>query len=268
MKNRYLPGQAQNRSAAFFRLPFASQYPTGEDFPGQEHIPLEILDCTQGILLKDYLEVPKKPEYGRGKGYNPCLDCKLFMFRHLGKFAITHGYEAIATGEVPGQRPMSQTGKKMKILEEQAPLPLIRPLANLGIKGRGRKIQIQLARQYQIDYPLPAGGCLLCEKELKQRFETLTENNLIQEDTLSLATLGRHFFNSQDQQWFVVGRDKSENDVIEQHPSAILSGKGKPAVYYQSLSQSNKARYEAQKLQQAYQQKDVAATQLYSCWKL
>ena len=265
---KILKEQGYTIHAAFFRLPFSSEHPTGQDFLEKEGIPLEVFDSTQGPLLKDYLEVLKKPVYGRGKGFNPCLDCKLFMLRHLGEFGRAQQYKAIATGEVPGQRPMSQTSRKMKILEEHAPLPLIRPLIELGIHGRTRKKQIQLARQYQMDYPLPAGGCLLCEKELKKRFETLIQNNLIREDTLPLVTLGRHFYNSRHQQWFVVGRDESENGVIEQYPSVLLSAKGKPAVYHQAFTQPDKARKEAEKLQQAYQQKDDAAIENYSSWKL
>ena len=254
--------------AAFFSLPFASRYPGGKDFLEEEGIPLEIFDCTKGYLLRDYMHMLQQPVHGRGKGFNPCVDCKLFMIKHLEDFAGKNGYGAIATGEVPGQRPMSQTSKKMKTIQEETSLPLIRPLKELGIHGRNRKKQIRLAHSYQIHYPLPAGGCLLCEKEMKKRFETLIHNNLIQEDTLPLATLGRHFFDPHHKQWFVVGRDKSENDVIEKYQQVIVSGKGKPAVYYHFSSQPEKTRKEAEALQQAYQEKDTAAIRGYSVWKL
>jgi hypothetical protein len=255
--------------AVFFRLPFASQQPSGISFLEKEGIPLEILDCTRGKLLEDYLSILKKPRFGRGKGYNPCVDCKLFMMEKLGEYGREEDYTAIATGEVPGQRPMSQTSKKMKVIEQGAPLPLIRPLAKLGIQGRTRKEQMRLAKNYELDYPGPGGGCLLCEKDLATRFKTLIEQELVTETTLPLVTLGRHYFVPETGTWYVVGRDKSENDIIETFAQVIPSGKGKPGVYYHPAGEDpEKAEDEAKKLQQAYQEKDQQAIQDYAFWKI
>lgn len=255
--------------AVFFRLPFASQQPSGLSFLEEEGIPLEIFDCTQGQLLEDYLKILKKPRFGRGKGYNPCIDCKLFMMEKLGEHAREEEYSAIATGEVPGQRPMSQTSKKMKVIEQEAPLPLIRPLAELGIQGRTRKEQMRLAGDYELDYPGSGGGCLLCEKELATRFKTLIEQELVTETTLPLVTLGRHYYTAETGTWYVVGRDKAENDIIETFPQVIISGKGKPAVYYQSAEEDpKKTEKEAEKLQRSYQMKDQQTIQYYSQWKI
>ncbi|HKL37693.1 MAG TPA: hypothetical protein VJ876_02295 [Bacteroidales bacterium] len=255
--------------AVFFRLPFASQQPSGISFLEEEGLSLEIFDCTRGELLKDYIRTLRRPRFGRGKGYNPCLDCKLFMMKKLGKYAQAESYSAIATGEVPGQRPMSQTSKKMKVIEEEAPLPLIRPLAEMGIQGRTRKEQMKLAKEYKLDYPGPAGGCLLCEKDLANRFRTLIEKDLVTEQTLPLVTSGRHYHIPESGAWYVVGRDKSENDVIESFPRIISSGKGKPAVYYQPAEKDpDSVRDEALKLQRAYQMKDQQAIQYYSQYKI
>jgi predicted subunit of tRNA(5-methylaminomethyl-2-thiouridylate) methyltransferase len=255
--------------AVFFRLPFASQQPSGISFLEEEGIPLEVFDCTRGQLLDDYLGILKHPRYGRGKGYNPCVDCKLFMMEKLGEYGREEEYHAIATGEVPGQRPMSQTSKKMEVIEQEAPLPLIRPLAERGIHGRTRKEQMKLARDYELDYPGPGGGCLLCEKDLASRFRTLIEQERITAATLPLVTLGRHYYMPETGTWYVVGRDKPENDIIETFRQVVTSGKGKPAVYYQPAEEDpEKTKDEAEKLQRAYQMKDQQAIQYYSQWKI
>ncbi len=256
--------------AAFFQIPFNAEHSGKDPFLEREGVSLEIFDCTRGGLFKDYMELLKKPEYGRGSGYNPCLDCKLFMLKHASEYAKKHNFHALATGEVPGQRPMSQTKNKMKILRETIDLPIIRPLKEKGIEGRSRRKQIELAGQYNIDYPSPAGGCLLCEKELKTRFKTLIEKDIIEEKTSPLISLGRHYYFPEMQSWIVAGRDKPENGVIEQFNNVIKSGKGKPAVYYEASSSENtkKAEETAINLQKAFQDKDRENIEYYANWKL
>jgi len=152
-------------------------------------------------------------KHGRGAGFNPCRDCKIFMFKWAKKYADKNKIKVIATGEVLGQRPMSQTAKAMKLIDDEIGFELTRPLIELGISGRRRDKQMALAKKYKMKYPSPAGGCLLCEKELKKRFELLLGKNLINEKTLKLVSIGRHFW--KDNSWFVVGRDEKENKVIE-----------------------------------------------------
>jgi PP-loop superfamily ATP-utilizing enzyme len=267
---KLLKEQGYQVRAAFFQIPFNTEHSGNDPFLESEEVTLDIFDCTRGRLLKDYLELLKKPEYGRGSGYNPCLDCKLFMLKHASEYAKKHNYQALATGEVPGQRPMSQTKNKMKIVRETINMPIIRPLANKGIEGRSRKSQMELAQQYNIDYPSPAGGCLLCEKELKTRFKTLIEKNIIKEVTSPLISVGRHYYFPELQTWIVVGRNKPENDVIEQFSNVIKSGKGKPAVYYESIASDNPIQMKetAIKLQKAFQDKDREKIDYYANWKL
>ncbi|MFW6100321.1 MAG: hypothetical protein ACOC90_02960 [Bacteroidota bacterium] len=265
---KILKEQGYRLTAVFFKLPFSKEKPVYDAFLKEESVPLVTFDCTRGRLLRKYLEVLKHPRYKRGAGYNPCLDCKLFMLKELEGYARENDFEAIATGEVPGQRPMSQTSKKMKTLEENTEIKLIRPLAEKDIHGRSRKKQMAMAEAWNISYPSPAGGCLLCEKELAKRFEILITRNLITESTLSLVNLGRHFCYSEENAWFVVGRDKKENEVIETFERVIESGKGKPAVFYYSDSDIDYARKEAQRLQRAYQEKDTEAISHYTNWKL
>ncbi|MFP4047995.1 MAG: argininosuccinate synthase domain-containing protein [Bacteroidales bacterium] len=256
--------------AVFFQLPFSSGKTKEDEFLQQLNIPLEIIDCKKGEMLNAFLKVLKQPKYGRGAGYNPCTDCKLFMMNTLAQKAGEYGCEAIGTGEVPGQRPMSQTRGKMNIIEKNAGIKIIRPLEELGIQGRTRKKQIELAEKFGMIYPSPGGGCLLCEKALKKRFEVLVENNLIDDNTLPLSMIGRHFYFEDEQLWFVVGRDKEENDVIERFSNVIVSGKGKPAVFYFTFSQefSASAKATAEKLQKAYEEKDRETIGYYSKWKM
>jgi hypothetical protein len=163
---------------------------------------------------------------------------------------------------------MSQTSQKMQIIEQASPLPVIRPLAELGVQGRSRKHQLELARHFHIDYPMPAGGCLLCEKDLKVRFQTLFRHQLVGEATLPLITIGRHFYDPKRHHWFVVGRNQSENSVIEKYHPVVPSDKGQPAVYHHSIDCSEKARQQAQKLQRAYRDRNKEAIESYYQWKL
>ena len=219
--------------ALHFNLPFGCgccDFGCNFNFTQMSGVKFKIFDASKGKLLKEYLKVLKSGKHGRGKGYNPCRDCKIWMFRKAKKYADEKKIKVIATGEVVGQRPMSQTPKAMKIIDGEIGYSPRRPLIELGISGRRREKQMELARKFNMKYPLPAGGCLLCEKALKQRFKILLEKNLISEKTISLVKTGRHFFLKNC--WFIVGRNESENKVIEKFKNRIESAKGKPAVYF------------------------------------
>ena len=199
----------------------------------------KIFDCSKGKLLREYLKILKKGKHGRGAGYNPCRDCKIFIFKKAKKYADEKGIKVIATGEVLGQRPMSQNKKAMKIIDEKIRFELVRPLIELGISGRRRNRQIELAKKFKISYPSPAGGCLLCEKAQKNKFKVLLKNNLINEKVLPLVSIGRHFYLNNC--WLVIGRNFEENKVIEKFKSSIKSEKGTPAVYYSKKTCRNLA---------------------------
>ncbi len=194
---------------------------------------LKIIDCTKGKLLQEYLKIIKKPGYGIGAGINPCIDCRIFMFKKAREFSDKNKIDLIVTGEVLGERPMSQMKKAMDIIEEESKLKgrLLRPLSAkllleteaekkglvnrrklYDIHGRNRKKQIELAKKFNITYPSPAGGCLLCEKELIKRFNTLLKKDL-NEDTINLIGVGRHFIINNI--WVVLGRNQKENEIIE-----------------------------------------------------
>ncbi|MCK5043965.1 7-cyano-7-deazaguanine synthase [Candidatus Pacearchaeota archaeon] len=221
--------------ALFFKLPFAGccDKKCTLEFSKLHKINLKIFDCTKGKLFKEYLEVIKHPKYGRGAGVNPCIDCRLFMLKKAKEFADKEGIETIVTGEVLGERPMSQTKKAMDIVEKESGLKgrLLRPLSAkffpktkaeesglidrkkfYDIEGRRRQKQMELAKKFKISYPHPAGGCLLCEKALKTRFEYLLKRGM-DENEIKLIGVGRHFVINDS--WIILGRNEEENKIIE-----------------------------------------------------
>jgi len=237
--------------AVFFKLPFGggccNDVMCSFRFSQGNEVKLHIVDCTKGKNLKEYLEMLKKPRYGRGSGINPCIDCKIFMFKKAEKLRKKIKADFLATGEVLGQRPMSQTNRAFSIIDKQVP-GIKRPLTEAGITGRKRDKQIELAKKFKITYPTPGGGCLLCEKELAQRFKFLLEKDLITEKTLEITKIGRHFWING---WLVVSRDENESKILDSLPQVIKSGQRKPAVYYNNI-ENKKA---AEELQKAFEER-------------
>ncbi len=232
-----------NVLAVFFKLPFECFcFSDAKDFIEESGAKLKIFDCTKGKLLREYLQVIKEAKHGRGAGVNPCIDCKIFMLKKAKEFADKQNINFIITGEVTGQRPMSQYKKQMKIIEKESNLEgrIIRPLIDFyDFKGRSRKNQIALAKKFGIKYPSSAGGCLLCEKILKKRLGFLIKREL-NEKEIKLVNIGRHFII--DGSWIIIGRDKKENKILENFkigkiiepnypaPSAVIIGKASKLV--------------------------------------
>jgi hypothetical protein len=171
-------------------------------------------------ISNEFLEVVKHPRYGYGKNVNPCLDCRIFMFKKGREYMNQNGASFIVTGEVLGERPMSQRREAMQIIERESGLQglILRPLSAklllltvpekkgwitrermLAITGRSRKHQIKLASDYGInDYPCPAGGCLLTDPGFALRMKDLMKNK----PDFSLNDV------------HLVGRNEGENDKI------------------------------------------------------
>ena len=223
--------------AVFFKLPFGcSCFSDVEKFLKQNKVKLKLFDCTKGKLLQEYLQVVKKAKHGTGAGVNPCIDCKIFMLKKSKEFADKEKISFIVTGEVVGQRPMSQQKRQMQVIEKEAGLKgrIIRPLIDFyNFQGRSRKPQMALAKEFKIKYPNPAGGCLLCEKALKNRLETLLNSGL-NEKEIQLVGIGRHFIINGS--WIIIGRNEEENKILESSkvgtmiapnypaPSAVIAG--------------------------------------------
>jgi len=182
----------------------------------------------------DYLEMIKRPKHGRGPGMNPCLDCRIFKFRRAWEYAESVGAQFLFTGEVLGQRPMSQHRRAMiDVIDRHSDLEgmILRPLsakllpetvpeqrgwvdreAMLDLSGRTRRPQIAMADEMGItDYPCAAGGCLLTDRGFARRLSDLFERHpdCTSADVQPLKA-GRHF-RTEDGVKLVVGRNHGEN---------------------------------------------------------
>ncbi len=187
-------------------------------------------------ITATYLVMLKNPRVGYGKHMNPCMDCHSLMFRLAGNIMETRGFDFLFSGEVFGQRPMSQTRSALRYVEKHSGYEglIVRPLSAkllpetfperqgwvdreqlLDLKGRSRKPQIALAEKYGITaYPLPAGGCLLTEKVFSNRLKDLfrCQPDCLEKD-IELLKHGRHFRLNQATK-IIVGRDKGDNEQI------------------------------------------------------
>ncbi len=201
-------------------------------------LPVEMID----ISGRDYLKVLTDPKYGYGSAVNPCIDCRIFMFRRARQYMDEIGAQFMFTGEVLGQRPMSQRRQPMNVIDRDAELDglLLRPLSarnlpptvpeqkgwvdreQLGdIRGRSRQKQMEMATAYGIeDYPSPAGGCcFLTDKNFGRRildfFEYEGKENLTMDDVM-LLKIGRHFRIKPDVK-VVMGREEGENKFLDRY---------------------------------------------------
>ena len=167
-------------------------------------------------LQEEFLDILFSPKYGYGQGMNPCIDCKIFFFRKAKELMETLGASFVVSGEVIGQRPMSQKKDALKIIEKESGLEglILRPLcAKLlpetipekkgwvdrerleAIQGRGRKRQLELAREFGLKHiPSPAGGCILTDPTFSTRLKALMEISPKPDlDQIKLLRLGRLF---------------------------------------------------------------------------
>jgi len=194
-------------------------------------VPLKVVDIT-----KSFIEVVKSPKHGYGKNLNPCIDCRLLMLGLAKEYMEEVGASFIVTGEVLGQRPMSQRRDALKMIDRDSKLEglILRPLSAkffeptipekkgwvdreklLGLSGRSRKPQIALARTYGLeDYPCPAGGCLLTDPGFSKRMRDLLEQGDFSINDCLLLKLGRHFRLDRATK-VIVGRNEEENQSLE-----------------------------------------------------
>lgn len=216
--------------AIHIKLPFSKDNTSQLlNFCQQNNIKLHIEDYTKE-RLDEYLEVIRKPNHTRGIALNPCRDCHIFMFKKAKQLADKLGIKILASGEVLGERPLSQTKKALEIIDKELGFEILRPLSAklmqeteyekqklvdreklLDIKGRNRKKQLELAKKYKISFPSPAGGCLLCEKEYCKKLKPLLYSKLTYND-IQLLSIGRHFENSE----IILGKNKEQNEILEE----------------------------------------------------
>jgi tRNA U34 2-thiouridine synthase MnmA/TrmU len=194
-------------------------------------VPLKVVDITA-----EYLGIFRNPRHGYGANINPCIDCKIFMLKKAKAYMAEAGASFLVTGEVLGERPMSQRRDALNIIERDAGVRgiLLRPLTAknmpptlpeeagvvdreklLDIRGRGRTPQLELAAKYGIkEFPNPSGGCLLTDPGFTKRVRDLIAHDDLNLPGLKLLKVGRHLRLS-DSAKLVIGRDKKENIELQ-----------------------------------------------------
>lgn len=228
---------------------------------------LRVVDITE-----DHLVMLRAPRYGYGKNLNPCIDCHAMMLRKSGEFMSAWNADFLITGEVLGQRPMSQTKQSLYVVAKYSGYPdyILRPLSAkllpitkperegmvdrdrlYDIQGRGRHRQMQAAIEFGIDdYSAPAGGCLLTDPMFAKRLKELFSHNDFAIPSINLLKAGRHF-RINDRTKVIVGRNQGDNGLIEQYaqdadcmihmadypgPTTLLPGGGTEAEMYIAAS--------------------------------
>lgn len=198
-------------------------------------IKLNIID-----VIEDYKDIVLHPKYGYGRNLNPCLDCKIFMVNHALVWMEENGFDFIITGEVVGQRPMSQRKDTMPVIarKSHADDRLLRPLCAknlpptlpeqegwvdreklLDFQGRNRKPQIALAERFGFtEYAQPAGGCcFLTDESYANKLSDLWQSRgdkSYELDDIMLLKVGRHL-RPRHHFKLIIAREEGENYYLE-----------------------------------------------------
>lgn len=228
---RVLTEQGVHVEAVIFDSPFFGRASDAVRSAEKLGVKVHVVDFTPDIvaLIKD-------PPHGFGSCMNPCIDCHAAMIRRAGELMEKLGFDFVCTGEVLGQRPMSQQRAGMNAVRKSSGLGdrLLRPLSALlleetyperaglvdrskllGLEGRNRKPQMELAEKYGIkSYPSPAGGCKLTESGYSKRLANLKEHEGLDDFRLvRVLNYGRHF-RLPGGTLVVVGRNRSDNEAL------------------------------------------------------
>ena len=214
-------------------------------------VKLHILDFTDDIVA-----LIERPPHGFGGAMNPCIDCHARMIARAGELMRSLGFDFVATGEVQGQRPMSQNRQSMQIVAKAAGLGgrLVRPLSArlleptlpelsgqldrerlLDLSGRARDRQIALAAEFGIvEYPSPAGGCWLTEAGFAKRLaDLMTHEGLrradgsVNRELLELLATGRRF-RLPGGSSVILGRDAGENARLRAATGTVIADPSRP----------------------------------------
>jgi tRNA-uridine 2-sulfurtransferase len=199
------------------------------------NIPLKVISAGPA-----YLRVVRNPKFGYGKNLNPCVDCRIFMLKKAKRYAKQIGAHFIFTGEVLGQRPMSQHKAALNLIEKEAGLQgkILRPLSGKllpkaeaeiegyiarealrDISGRSRRAQIQMTKEFNIEnYPCAGGGCLLTDKQFAAKLRDLFQHKKrVTVKEVNSLKIGRHFRFGVNK--IIVGRNENENRLLVQTKS-------------------------------------------------
>jgi tRNA-specific 2-thiouridylase len=190
-------------------------------------------------LSEKFVQIVKNPKFGHGKNMNPCIDCRILMLKEAKTFMEMTGADFVSTGEVVGQRPMSQMRNTLRMIDKQVGLVgrVLRPLCAkvldptvpeleglvdrerlTGFHGRSRKPQIALAKEFGLEeYPNPASGCLLTDPNYSARLKEMLRHDPEAElNEFHLLRAGRHFRLPSGLK-LIVGRDEADNSRIMSH---------------------------------------------------
>lgn len=217
----------------------------------QIDIPLEYYRCDE-----QYMQVIAHPEHGYGKRANPCIDCKIFFLQKAKEYMQRHNALFVITGDVVGQRPMSQYKAMLRHIEKESGLEgiLLRPLSAkllpptipeqkgivnrdvlYAISGRSRQQQMQLAQDLGIrNFQSPAGGCFLTMPQIASRVKDLFAHPPYSTLDLFLVTIGRHY-RLHDKASIIVARNEEECIILDrykQHADFYLEPDFKGPVMY------------------------------------
>jgi tRNA U34 2-thiouridine synthase MnmA/TrmU len=230
----------QHRGYTVYPVYFLTPY-----MPAERAIQAAVQNGIQLIvrdISEQHLAMMKDPVHGFGKHLNPCIDCHGLMFKIAGEMLPELDAHYLISGEVLGQRPMSQRRDAMNLVGKISGYKdlLLRPLCQthladtvpiregwvdredmLGFSGRGRTRQLELAEELSVvSFPAPAGGCLLTDRNFTLRLRDLFEQEQIEQENLELIKYGRHFRLSADCK-LIIGRDEADNNRIDE---AVKSG--------------------------------------------
>ena len=213
-------------------------------------IPTRFVDISE-----EFLKIVKDPRHGYGSNLNPCIDCKILMLRFAKDIMQEEKAGFVITGEVLGERPMSQRKDALNMIRKRSSLEgyLLRPLSArlleetapemegvidreklLDISGRSREAQLELAKKYDLrKFFTPAGGCLLTDPIFARRLKDLISRDDLNADNVSLLKCGRHF-RLDDETKVVVGRDEKDNRRVrdlKKGSDVMMRLKGRPGPY-------------------------------------
>jgi tRNA U34 2-thiouridine synthase MnmA/TrmU len=233
---RVVMDQGYSVTGLYFTSPFSKSYGNEMNTHAAAVSKAIGIDLRVMDLGQPYIDLIRDPKHGYGKNINPCIDCKIHMLERAKEVMDEVGSPFVITGEVLGQRPMSQRRDTLHVIERDSGLKgrILRPLSAtllpptqaeldgivrrdtlLGISGRSRAVQLRLAGRYGIQgFSTPAGGCLLTDKHFAVKLRDLFhDQRTITPQDIQLLTVGRHFRYDNGIK-IVIGRDNRENKVL------------------------------------------------------
>ena len=215
----------------FFKAPYI--FPErAMHYAEKNDITLDVIDVSE-----EHIKLLANSVYGFGKWMNPCIDCHGFMFKKAAELMLERDADYLISGEVLGQRPKSQRRDALDSVSKLSNVKdlIIRPLSQnllpdtlpvregwvnkkdmLSFQGRGRLAQLALAEELGVvDFPSPAGGCLLTDRNYCLRLRDLQKHHQDNLHSIELLAYGRHFRLTKEAK-LIIGRDEAENETLRQ----------------------------------------------------